>query len=138
MWLAKIWNLRFFMKLFADTVSYKISYNVITLFFNKRLYCPRDIKKGNHLFDISWAIQSFVEEKGYNVVRDFVGHGIGKELHEEPQIPNFGKPHTGPLLREGMVLAIEPMVNQGTWEVKVLDDRWTVVTLDGSLSCHFE
>jgi len=95
-------------------------------------------REGNYLFDISWAIQSFVEGKGYNVVRDFVGHGIGKSLHEEPQIPNFGKPHTGPILREGMVLAIEPMVNQGTWEVKVLDDGWTAVTLDGSLSCHFE
>lgn len=95
-------------------------------------------KEGNHLFDISWAIQSFVEKNGYNVVRDFVGHGIGKSLHEEPQIPNFGKPHTGPVLREGMVLAIEPMVNQGTWEIKVLDDGWTTVTLDGALSCHFE
>ncbi len=95
-------------------------------------------REGNYLFDISWAIQSFVEGKGYNVVRDFVGHGIGRDLHEEPQIPNFGRPHTGPILREGMVLAIEPMVNQGTWEIKVLDDGWTAVTLDGSLSCHFE
>ena len=95
-------------------------------------------RKDNYLFDISSAIQSFVEENGYNVVRDFVGHGIGRELHEEPQVPNFGKPHTGAVLREGMVLSIEPMVNQGTWEVKVLDDGWTAVTLDGSLSCHFE
>ena len=98
----------------------------------------KEAKAGNYLFDISWAIQSFVEGKGYGVIRDFVGHGIGKELHEEPQIPNFGEPHTGAILREGMVLAIEPMVSQGTWEIKVLDDKWTAVTLDGSLACHFE
>ncbi len=95
-------------------------------------------KIGNYLFDISWAIQSFVEGKGYGVIRDFVGHGIGSQLHEEPQIPNCGKPHTGPVLKEGMVFAIEPMVSQGTWEVEVLDDGWTAVTLDNSLSCHFE
>lgn len=95
-------------------------------------------RAGNYLFDISWAIQSLVEDKGYGIIRDFVGHGIGKQLHEGPQIPNFGKPHTGPILREGMVLAIEPMVSQGTWEVKVLDDGWTAVTLDNSLACHFE
>lgn len=105
----------------------------------KALYKGIDMgKEGNHLFDISWAIQSFVEDADYNVIRDFVGHGIGRELHEEPQIPNFGTPNTGPLLREGMVFSIEPMVSQGTWEVKVLDDKWTAVTLDGSLSCHFE
>ncbi len=95
-------------------------------------------KTGNYLFDISWAIQSFVEDKGYGVIRDFVGHGIGRQLHEEPQIPNCGKPRTGPLLKEGMVLSIEPMVSQGTWEVEMLDDGWTAVTLDNSLSCHFE
>jgi len=95
-------------------------------------------KEGNYLHDISWAIQSYVEGEGYSVVRDFVGHGIGKNLHEEPQIPNFGKPHTGPILKEGMVLALEPMVNEGTWEVRVLSDKWTVVTKDGLLSCHFE
>ena len=67
-----------------------------------------------------------------------MGHGIGKQLHEEPQIPNFGKPGTGPLLKEGMVFAIEPMISQGTWEVKVLDDGWTAITLDNSLACHFE
>jgi methionyl aminopeptidase len=98
----------------------------------------KQAKENNKLYDISYAIQFFIEGRGYNVVRDFVGHGIGKNLHEEPQIPNFGKPHTGPVLREGMVLAIEPMVTQGTWEVKVLEDGWTAVTLDGSLSCHFE
>jgi methionyl aminopeptidase len=95
-------------------------------------------RAGNYLSDISWAIQSFVESRGYGIIRDFVGHGIGKELHEEPQIPNFGKPHTGPILKEGMVLAIEPMVSQGTWEIKVLDDGWTAVTLDNSKACHFE
>jgi len=72
------------------------------------------------------------------VVRQFVGHGIGKEMHEDPQIPNYGKPGTGVRLKEGMVFAIEPMVNMGGWEVRVLDDDWTVVTLDGSLSAHFE
>jgi methionyl aminopeptidase len=95
-------------------------------------------KPGNYLFDISWAIQSFVEGEGYAVIRDFVGHGIGRQLHEEPQIPNFGKPRTGPLLKEGMVLSIEPMISQGTWEVEILGDGWTAVTLDRSLSCHFE
>ncbi len=95
-------------------------------------------KEGNYLFDISWAIQSFVEDNGYGVIRDFVGHGIGRQLHEEPQIPNYGKPHSGPLLKVGMVFCIEPMVSQGTWEVKVLGDGWTAVTLDNSLSCHFE
>ncbi|HHX77461.1 MAG TPA: type I methionyl aminopeptidase, partial [Firmicutes bacterium] len=95
-------------------------------------------KEGNHLSDISHAIQSYVEERGYYVVRDYVGHGIGQAMHEEPQIPNFGPPGRGPRLLNGMVLAIEPMVNVGTWEVKTLDDNWTVVTKDGSLSAHFE
>ncbi len=94
--------------------------------------------EGNRLSDISHAIQSWVEEKGFSVVRDFVGHGIGKSLHEEPQIPNFGPPGKGVRLQEGMVLAIEPMVNEGSWEVEILKDRWTAVTKDRSLSCHFE
>ena len=93
---------------------------------------------GNRLSDISYAIQSHVEKNGYSVVRDFVGHGIGRQLHEEPQVPNYGRPGQGPRLREGMVLAIEPMVNLGHPEVKVLDDGWTAVTCDGSLSAHFE
>jgi methionyl aminopeptidase len=93
---------------------------------------------GNRLFDISAAIQKHVEASGFSVVRDFVGHGIGTSLHEDPQIPNFGEPGTGIKLREGMVLAFEPMVNIGGWKIKVLDDKWTVVTLDGSLSAHFE
>jgi methionyl aminopeptidase len=92
----------------------------------------------NRLFDISYAIQSWVEENGFSVVRDFVGHGIGRELHEEPQVPNFGTPHQGPRLKEGMVLALEPMVNAGDFRVKILDDRWTAVTADGNLSAHFE
>ncbi len=93
---------------------------------------------GNRLLDISHAIQTHVESNSFSVVTQFVGHGIGRELHEEPQIPNFGRPHRGPRLVEGMVLCIEPMVNQGTYEVKVLDDGWTAVTLDGKLSAHFE
>jgi len=93
---------------------------------------------GSHVGDISWAVQSFVEGKGYSVVREYVGHGIGRALHEEPQIPNFGPPGTGTLLRKGMVIAIEPMVNVGGWQTQVQQDNWTVVTADGSLSAHFE
>jgi len=95
-------------------------------------------KIGNRLFDISHAIQAWVESQGFSVVRDFVGHGIGKNLHEEPQIPNFGSPHQGPRLEKGMVFALEPMVNEGTFEVKILSDGWTVVTADGKRSAHFE
>ena len=93
---------------------------------------------GNRLSDISFAIQDYVETRGFSVVRNFVGHGIGRELHEEPQLPNFGSPGEGPVLMDGMVLAIEPMVNAGTWEVVILDDGWTAVTRDNSLSAHFE
>lgn len=93
---------------------------------------------GNHLSDISAAIQKHVEANGFSVVRQFVGHGIGKNLHEEPEIPNFGVRHQGPVLRSGMVLAIEPMVNIGTWESKILENGWTAVTADGSASAHFE
>lgn len=93
---------------------------------------------GNRLHDISYAIQSFVEDKGYSVVRDFVGHGIGTSLHEDPQVPNFGKPNTGLQLKPGMVLAIEPMINEKSFAVKVLEDGWTVVTADGGVSAHFE
>jgi methionyl aminopeptidase len=95
-------------------------------------------RMGNHLLDISYEIQSFVEKNGFSVVRDLVGHGIGQKMHEEPQVPNFGKPGLGIPLEEGMILAIEPMVNMGSHEVKTLDDQWTVVTQDGSLSAHFE
>lgn len=93
---------------------------------------------GNRLSDISHAVQSWVEKAGFSVVRDFVGHGIGRNLHEEPQVPNYGEPGKGPRLKTGMVLALEPMVNMGKYEVRVLNDRWTVVTSDGSFSAHFE
>lgn len=93
---------------------------------------------GNRLHDISYAIQSVVESAGFHVVREFVGHGIGRDLHEDPQVPNYGKKGTGIPLAIGMTLAIEPMVNQGTWKVSVLEDGWTAVTADGSLSAHFE
>jgi len=93
---------------------------------------------GNRLGDISSAIQSEAERNGYSVVRDLTGHGIGRHIHEDPPIPNFGSPGSGLLLKEGMVLAIEPMVNAGGYEIKTLEDNWTVVTLDGSLSAHFE
>lgn len=98
-----------------------------------RYVCP-----GGRVQDISSAIQCFVEEKGYHVVRQFVGHGIGRSLHEPPEVPNVGRPGQGALIREGMVLAIEPMVNVGGSEVRVLADGWTAVTADGSLSAHFE
>ncbi|MEP6888004.1 MAG: type I methionyl aminopeptidase [Nitrospirales bacterium] len=93
---------------------------------------------GNRLSDISHAVQRHAEGAGFSVVTDFVGHGIGRQLHEEPQVPNYGKPGQGPRLQEGMVLAIEPMINMGNSGVRVLDDRWTAVTTDGSLSAHFE
>lgn len=93
---------------------------------------------GKRVSDISAAVQSFAEARGFSVVTDFVGHGIGRELHEDPQVPNFGTPGQGPRLKPGMVLAIEPMINAGKGETMVLGDRWTVVTADGSLSAHFE
>ncbi|MCL5290263.1 MAG: type I methionyl aminopeptidase [Firmicutes bacterium] len=92
----------------------------------------------NRLSDISYAIQSHAEKSGFSVVRDYVGHGIGSSMHEEPQVPNFGKPGRGPRLKEGMTLAIEPMINMGTYEVRTLSNNWTVVTLDNKLSAHFE
>jgi len=93
---------------------------------------------GKRLGDVGHAVQSYVEAQGFGVVRDFVGHGIGASMHEDPQVPNFGAPGTGKELKPGMVIAIEPMVNMGTWEVKVLADKWTVVTLDKGYSAHFE
>ncbi len=93
---------------------------------------------GNRVSDISNAIQRFVESNGYSVVRAFVGHGVGRSLHEEPQIPNFGPPGKGPVLKEGMTLAIEPMVNEGSYRVTILADGWTAKTADGKLSAHFE
>ncbi|NLM22227.1 MAG: type I methionyl aminopeptidase [Peptococcaceae bacterium] len=94
--------------------------------------------KGNRLFNISYAIQSHVEKNGMSVVRDYVGHGIGRKMHEEPQIPNFGKPGRGPRLEIGMALAIEPMVNLGGYQVETLKDNWTVITKDRRASAHFE
>lgn len=96
------------------------------------------VQVGNRIGDISHAVQRCAEEAGFSVVRDFVGHGIGRNLHEPPQIPNFGEPGRGPRLRAGMVLAIEPMVNQGVSRVDILEDRWTAVTGDRRLSAHFE
>lgn len=93
---------------------------------------------GKRLSDISHAIQSHVEEFGFSVVREFVGHGVGRSLHEDPQIPNYGPPDRGPRLESGMVLAIEPMINQGTYKVQVLEDGWTVKTIDGKKSSHYE
>lgn len=95
-------------------------------------------REGCHLYEISAAIQKYVEANGYSVVRDLVGHGIGRNLHEEPQIPNFALKRRGPVLKAGMTLAIEPMVNQGRYDVYWEDDDWTVVTADGSLSAHYE
>jgi len=93
---------------------------------------------GARLGDISAAIQNYAESKGYSVVREYTGHGIGREMHEEPQIPNFGQPGTGPVLKKGMTLALEPMVNIGDWRTRLGNDHWVVFTADGSLSAHFE
>ncbi len=98
----------------------------------------KNAREGNRISDISYSIQNHAESNGFSVVRAFVGHGIGRNLHEDPQIPNFGTPGRGPRLRAGMTLAIEPMVNEGGHEVVILDDEWTAVTMDGRLSAHFE
>jgi methionyl aminopeptidase len=97
-----------------------------------------EARHGNHLQDIGAAVQAHAEANGFQVVREYVGHGIGRTMHESPQVPNYGKRGSGVRLKAGMTLAIEPMVNIGRWETRVLDDGWTVVTLDGSLSAHFE
>jgi methionyl aminopeptidase len=95
-------------------------------------------RAGNHVGDIGHAVQKVAEQAGYSVVRELVGHGIGASFHEEPQVPNYGKPKRGPRLMPGMTIAIEPMINQGGAAIRTLDDKWTVVTTDGSLSAHFE
>ncbi|HET6477822.1 MAG TPA: type I methionyl aminopeptidase [Dehalococcoidales bacterium] len=95
-------------------------------------------RAGAKLGDVSHAIQDYAESRGYSVVREYTGHGIGRDMHEEPQIPNFGLPDSGPVLKKGMTLALEPMVNVGDWRTRVGDDRWMVLTADGSLSAHFE
>ena len=111
----------------------------LVLATEQSLYAAIDMAApDNRLGDVSSAVQKYVESRGYSVVRDFVGHGIGRNLHEDPQIPNYGLPGKGVKLRPGMVLAIEPMINEKSHEVKVLDDNWTVVTCDGGLSAHFE
>ena len=103
------------------------------------LYAAIDqAQPGNRLGDIGWAVQKMCEAEGYGVVREFVGHGIGKSMHEDPQVPNVGNPGKGPRLKPGMVLAIEPMINAGSADVKVLEDGWTAITVDGSISAHFE
>lgn len=96
------------------------------------------LRPGAHVSDVGHAVQEYVEGQGFSVVRALVGHGIGTALHEEPPVPNYGRPGMGPVLRPGMVVAVEPMVNAGTWRVKTRADRWTVVTADGKLSAHFE
>lgn len=96
------------------------------------------MREGRRISDISYAIQSWVEAQGFSVIREFVGHGIGRALHEEPQVPNFGVPGRGPLLERGMTLALEPMLNVGGWQTKVGKNNWTVSTDDGSLSAHYE
>ena len=95
-------------------------------------------RAGATLGDVSAAIQEYTESKGYSVVREYTGHGIGRDMHEEPQIPNFGLPGTGPVLKKGMTLALEPMLNAGDWHTRLADDRWTVLTADGCLAAHFE
>jgi methionyl aminopeptidase len=97
-----------------------------------------ELRVGGRLSDISHAVQATVEKQGFSVIRQFVGHGIGRALHEDPQIPNFGPRGKGPALKVGMTLAIEPMTSAGAWEVKILEDGWTAVTEDGSLAAHFE
>lgn len=103
-------------------------------FFAGLEYC----KVGYRLSDISHAIQVKAESEGFSVIRDFVGHGVGQNMHEDPQIPNYGKPGKGPRLQKGMTLAIEPMITQGSYEVDVLQDNWTAVTIDGGLAAHYE
>jgi methionyl aminopeptidase len=105
----------------------------------KSLYRAIDyVKKGNRIGDVSYAVQEYTESFGYGVVRELCGHGLGKRMHEEPNVPNFGKPRRGKMIKEGLVIAIEPMINMGTYKVLKLDDGWTIVTEDGSPSAHFE
>ncbi|MGQ9855596.1 MAG: type I methionyl aminopeptidase [Fervidobacterium sp.] len=111
---------------------------LVKVTYESLLEAIRTVKAGVRLGDVSYAVQSYVEKHGFGVVRDFVGHGVGKALHEDPQVPNYGKPSTGIVLKSGMTLAIEPMVTEGGWHVVILDDGWTVVTVDGKRSAHFE
>lgn len=121
----------------VGTISSNAS-NLVKVTEESLYYAIEKAKPGNRLGDVSYAVQEYAESRGYSVVRDFVGHGIGRSLHEDPQIPNYGMPSKGIKLKPGMVLAIEPMINEKSHEVKVLADNWTVVTCDGGLSAHFE
>ena len=119
----------------------EVSQEAIDLMDATRLSLEEGIqaaRPGNRIGDIGAAVQTFSEARGYGVVREFVGHGVGRFLHEDPQVPNYGQPGRGQLLRAGMCIAIEPMLNLGDWRTKILDDNWTVVTADGFLSSHFE
>jgi methionyl aminopeptidase len=119
----------------------EVAEEAIELMDATRLSLEEGIKAavpGNRVGDIGAAVQQYGESKGYGVVREFVGHGVGRFLHEDPQVPNYGRPGLGPLLRAGMCIAIEPMLNLGDWHTRILDDQWTVVTADGKLSSHFE
>ena len=98
----------------------------------------KNARQGNRVSDISAAVQEYAESQGYSVVREYVGHGVGTKMHEDPEVPNFGRPGHGPRLIKGMTIAVEPMINAGSWEVKTLPDGWTVLTADGSLSAHYE
>ena len=119
----------------------EVAIEAIELMDATRLSLEEGIKaaiSGNRIGDIGAAVQKYGESKGYGVVREFVGHGVGRFLHEDPQVPNYGRPGLGPLLRTGMCIAIEPMFNLGDWHTRILDDQWTVVTADGKISSHFE
>ena len=119
----------------------EVSPEAASLMDDTRLSLEEGIKAaqpGGRVGDVGAAVQAYGESRGYGVVREFVGHGVGRFLHEDPQVPNYGQPGMGPLLRVGMCIAIEPMFNLGDWHTKILDDEWTVVTADGKLSAHFE
>ena len=119
----------------------KVTQEAIVLMEDTRISLEEGIKAaqpGGRIGDIGAAVQAYGDSKGYGVVREFVGHGVGRFLHEDPQVPNYGQPGMGPLLRVGMCIAIEPMFNLGDWHTKILEDDWTVVTADGKLSAHFE
>ena len=119
----------------------EVTQEAIVLMEDTRISLEEGIKAaqpGGRIGDIGAAVQAYGDSKGYGVVREFVGHGVGRFLHEDPQVPNYGQPGMGPLLRVGMCIAIEPMFNLGDWQTKILEDDWTVVTADGKLSAHFE
>ncbi|MFN6991895.1 MAG: type I methionyl aminopeptidase [Fervidobacterium sp.] len=116
----------------------EVGKKLVQVTYESLMLAIKSIRPGVKLGDISFAIQEYVEKNGFGVVRDFVGHGVGKALHEDPQIPNYGKPGTGITLRVGMTLAIEPMVTEGGWHVEILKDGWTVVTVDKKRAAHFE